>query len=56
MAGCSDPTLSRSRLNLWQRGLAAALLMATASLQAALAAPTLYVGRIITMDPTRPFS
>jgi hypothetical protein len=50
----SNPTLSRSRLKHWQRGLSVALLIATASLQAALAAPTLYVGRIITMDPARP--
>ena len=56
MAGCGYPTLARSRLNYWQRGLAAALLIATASLQAALAAPTLYVGRIITMDPAQPFA
>ncbi len=56
MAGRSDPTLSRSRLNRWQRGLSAALLIATASLQAAVAAPTLYVGRIITMDPSQPFA
>ncbi len=62
MAGRSDPTLSRSRLNRWQRGLSAALLMATAALPPALpAAPaaasttsTLYVGRIITLDPARP--
>lgn len=56
MAGRSDPTLSRSRLTSWQRGLLAALLIATASLQAAVAAPTLYVGRIITMDPSQPFA
>ena len=56
MAGRSDPTLSRSRLTSWQRGLLAALLIATAALQAAVAAPTLYVGRIITMDPSQPFA
>jgi predicted amidohydrolase YtcJ len=56
VAGRSDPTLSRSRLTSWQRGLLAALLIATASLQAAVAAPTLYVGRIITMDPSQPFA
>ena len=56
MADRSDPTLSRSRLTLWQCGLLAALLIATASLQAAVAAPTLYVGRIITMDPSQPFA
>lgn len=56
MAGRRDPTLSRSRLTSWQRGLLAALLIATASLQAAVAAPTLYVGRIITMDPSQPFA
>ena len=56
MAGRSDPTLSRSRLTSWQRGLLAALLIATAALQAADAAPTLYVGRIITMDPSQPFA
>lgn len=62
MAGCSHPTRSRSRLNRWQRSLSAALLMATAALPPALpAAPaaasttsTLYVGRIITLDPARP--
>jgi predicted amidohydrolase YtcJ len=56
VAGRSDPTLSRSRLTSWQRGLLAALLIATAALQAAVAAPTLYVGRIITMDPSQPFA
>jgi len=56
VAGRSDPTLSRSRLTSWQRGLLAALLIATAALKAAVAAPTLYVGRIITMDPSQPFA
>jgi len=44
-------------LNGWQRGLSAALLSLALTLPSLAATePTLYVGKIVTMDPTRPFA
>ena len=54
MAEGGRSTITRRSLSHWQRSLTAALLVFAASLEAALAEPTLYVGRIITMDATRP--
>jgi predicted amidohydrolase YtcJ len=53
MASGDDGSLARRSLNKLQRGLAA-LLIAVVAGEATAASPTLYVGRILTMDPKLP--
>ena len=54
MAERGSATITRGSLSRWQRSLMAALLLLAASFEAALAETTLYVGRIVTMDASRP--
>ncbi|MGA0734250.1 MAG: amidohydrolase [Steroidobacteraceae bacterium] len=56
LAERSGRAVTRRSLTRWQRSLVAALLVIASALDAALAAPTLFVGRIVTMDPALPMA